>query len=196
MSFAPNIADLPSGRPIRVAPRHYRTLVRMVKRPLTWIAYSLGRSARFAPRDWRRAPPSPLLATLGPYWTHYRQLPTPPSSPPRRPRTGCERSSRGSSSGGFRTEDGKRIRRLLVKSRRGWTRSDKRSKGRPAIGKPRTARRFAQARLGDKADAGSRSRSRPHRRRRRQGCRRTPILFISSQAHACSRGRCTRRQSR
>jgi hypothetical protein len=62
----------------------------------------------------------------------------------------------------LRTEDGKRIRRLLVKSRRGWTRSDKRSKGRPAIGKPRTACRFAQARLGDKADAGSRSRSRLH----------------------------------
>ncbi|MBV8521182.1 MAG: hypothetical protein JOY71_03460 [Acetobacteraceae bacterium] len=40
----------------------------------------------------------------------------PSPTPDLRPRLGCARSSRGSSSGGLKGEDGKQIRRLLVKS--------------------------------------------------------------------------------
>jgi hypothetical protein len=71
--------------------------VRMVKRPLTWIAYFGWPERLLGPRPMAPGAGIRHLRDRRSTWTHLSQPRAPSSSRPRKPRSGCARSSRGSS---------------------------------------------------------------------------------------------------
>jgi hypothetical protein len=151
-----------------------------VKPPLTQMAYSSGRTARCV---------SPDAVGSARFARHPRHPGPPPPMPPTPSTTllsaqeARERLREIVEGFFFRrltSEDGNRIRRLLGKSPSGLGKTREAIDWAIRYQEGKDGRRFAQARLGDTADAGARSRSSSiHRRRRarnkgRRNSRRSP----------------------
>jgi len=112
----------------------------MAKRPSTQITYPLGLSARFALRSIaieRGISPSPHSprGRIG----DLRRAPTPPFCRPRKPRSDCARSFRGSSSGGRLARTARPSRASSSKTRLGWARPARLSTGYYVIRRSRRA---------------------------------------------------------